>query len=88
MYIVERRSEDAMIYDICKTGQLLSWLEGRKGVTSQRLGVVAAGTGEENENVWASGTDGGIRNPQQTEGPQRAKFDQGRHFPAKENVAR
>jgi len=43
-----------MIYDIRKTGQLLSWLEGRKGMTSQRLGVVAAGIGEGNQDVKAT----------------------------------
>jgi len=89
LYIVERRSDGAMIYDIRKTGQLLSWLEGRKAMTSQRLGVdVAAGIGEGHQNVWAGGTDGRIRvwqNPHQTEGPQKTKFEweghQGRFSP-------
>ena len=74
LYIVERKSEGAMIYDIRVTGQLLGWLEGRKAVTNQRLGVhVASPFGAANQEVWAGGTDGMIRawwNPHTSQGAQ------------------
>lgn len=79
LHIVERKSEGAMIYDIRKTGQLLSWLEGRKAMTNQRMGVHVASTlGTGNQEVWAGGTDGRVRawwNPHQGEGAQRVSFE-------------
>ncbi len=77
LYIVERKSDGAMIYDIRKTGQLLGWLEGRKAMTNQRLAVSIVSTTEERYDgyeVWAGGTDGRIRawrNPHSSEGPQQ-----------------
>jgi len=83
LYIVERKSEGAMIYDIRKTGQLLSWLEGRKALTNQRLGVhVSSSPGGANQEVWAGGTDGMIRawwNPHEGEGAQTVSFEQHGH---------
>ena len=79
LYIVERKSNGAMIYDIRVTGRLLGWLEGRKAVTSQRLGVhVMSTSGAANQEVWAGGTDGMIRawqDPQMSEGAQSASFE-------------
>jgi telomerase Cajal body protein 1 len=83
LYIVERKSEGAMIYDIRKTGQLLGWLEGRKALTNQRLGVhVSSSPGAANQEVWAGGTDGMIRawrNPHEGEGAQKVSFKQRGH---------
>lgn len=75
LYIVERKSDGVMIYDIRKTGQLLGWLEGRKAMTNQRLGVslLTLNLHTDHQEVWAGGTDGKIRawwNPHETEGPQ------------------
>jgi hypothetical protein len=79
LYIVERKSEGAMIYDIRKTGQLLGWLEGRQAVTNQRLGLhLASLSVAANQEVWAGGTDGKIRawrNPHQVEGAQSVSFE-------------
>ena len=85
LYIVERKSDGAMIYDIRKTGQLLGWLEGRKGMTNQRLAVsvVPLKDQEDGHEVWAGGTDGMIRawrNPHRSEGPQQPDSEwQGHH---------
>lgn len=79
LYVVERKSEGAMIYDIRKTGQLLGWLEGRKAVTNQRLGVHVASPSElASQEVWAGATDGRIRvwrNPHKSEGAQKVSFE-------------
>jgi telomerase Cajal body protein 1 len=79
LYIVERKSEGVMIYDIRKTGQLLGWLEGRKALTNQRLGVhMSSLSGAAGQEVWAGGIDGMIRawrNPHEGEGAQRASFE-------------
>jgi telomerase Cajal body protein 1 len=61
LYIVERMSKGVMLYDIRKTGQLLSWLEGRKAITNQRLAVDFYSSGLNNHEVWAGGMDGSIR---------------------------
>ncbi|RMZ80326.1 hypothetical protein DV738_g2760, partial [Chaetothyriales sp. CBS 135597] len=39
LFITERKSDGVMVYDIRKTGQLLSWAEGRGARSNQRLGV-------------------------------------------------
>ena len=79
LYIVERKSEGAMIYDIRKTGQLLGWLEGRKAMTNQRLGVhIASNSRTAGQEVWAGSTDGKMRawgNPHEGEGAQRPTFE-------------
>ena len=62
LYVVERKSNGAMVYDIRKTGQLLSWIIGRDASTNQRMkieGAVNHATG--NEDLWAGGTDGVVR---------------------------
>lgn len=61
LYIAERMSTGSMVYDIRKTGQLLSWLQNRQALTNQRLGIdVCQGEGGGQE-VWAGGTDGILR---------------------------
>jgi WD40 repeat protein len=79
LYIVERKSDGVMIYDIRKTGQLLGWLEERKALTNQRLGVHISSLSEAtSQEVWAGGTDGMIRawrNPHEGEGAQKASFE-------------
>ena len=78
LYIVERKSDGAMIYDIRQTGQLLGWLEGRMAMTNQRLGVDVTPTANNGgHEVWAGGTDSVIRvweNPHMVEGGQKAVF--------------
>lgn len=72
LYIAERKSNGAMMYDIRMTGQLLGWLEGRHADTNQRLALDLTVVGEENEHaIWAGGTDGILRvwtNPHLHEG--------------------
>jgi telomerase Cajal body protein 1 len=72
LYIVERKSDGAMIYDIRKTGQLVGWLQGRHAMTNQRLGVGIVGvTDGDGHEIWAGGIDGVIRvwrNPHRREG--------------------
>ena len=79
LYIAERKSDGAMIYDIRVTGRLLGWLKERRAVTSQRLGVhVVSISGTADQEVWAGGTDGMIRawrNPHMGEGAQSASFE-------------
>lgn len=62
LFVVERKSNGAMVYDIRNTGQLLSWITGRNVLTNQRMKielVVNHDTGD--EDVWAGGTDGCVR---------------------------
>lgn len=72
LYIAERKSDGIMVYDIRKTGQLLSWLQSRSAQTNQRLDFdIVAADGEEGQEIWAGGLDGHFRmwkNPHQGEG--------------------
>lgn len=63
LYVVERHSRGVVVYDIRKTGQLLSWVEGRKAETNQRLGVdlFSSSHAEGGLEIWAGGADGNIR---------------------------
>ncbi|KAK5048990.1 hypothetical protein LTR84_005412 [Exophiala bonariae] len=86
LYITERRSDGVVIYDIRKTGQLLSWLEGRKANTNQRMSVdivSSSGTDETADHeVWAGGSDGYVRmwkNPHQQEGAVSPTFEYQAH---------
>jgi telomerase Cajal body protein 1 len=81
LYIVERKSNGVMIYDIRQTGQLVSWLEGRRALTNQRLGVDLIAVDEGHE-VWAGGTDGMVRvwkNAHQREGGVEAELEWSAH---------
>lgn len=62
LYIAERKSDGALVYDIRVTGQLLGWLQGRKASTNQRMRIdmVPSGDGDSHE-IWAGGTDGVMR---------------------------
>lgn len=62
LYVVERKSDGILVYDIRVTGQLVGWLEGRKAKTNQRLKADVITTGEEGAHeLWAGGTDGVMR---------------------------
>lgn len=62
LYIVERKSNGAMIYDIRNTGQLLSWVTNRNATTNQRMKVeLAVNSGTGHQDVWAGGVDGVMR---------------------------
>ncbi|KAF7590633.1 hypothetical protein BBP40_002581 [Aspergillus hancockii] len=79
LYIVERKSDGVMIYDIRVTGQLLGWLEGRKALTNQRMkiDIVSTDHGGSHE-IWAGGTDGVMRvwrDPTQTAGAQEPAWE-------------
>lgn len=80
LYIVERYSRGVMVYDIRKTGQLLSWVEGREAETNQRLGVDISNVSNANGGleIWAGGVDGNIRlwrNTHCQEGPQQPDLE-------------
>ncbi|KAG9247075.1 WD40-repeat-containing domain protein [Calycina marina] len=60
LYVVERKSDGVLVFDVRVTGKLIGWLEGRNADTNQRLGVdtFSADGGME---VWAGGGDGIVR---------------------------
>lgn len=72
LYVVERQSDGILIYDIRVTGRLLGWLQGRNGVTNQRLRVdLLPGGAKSPDEIWAGSTDGTVRmwtNPTNTAG--------------------
>ncbi|KAE8555628.1 hypothetical protein EYB25_000326 [Talaromyces marneffei] len=78
LYVVERKSQGTLVYDIRVTGQLLGWLEGREAMSNQRMNVdVIAADGEDSHEVWAGGTDGIVRmwkNPHTTVGGHQPDF--------------
>jgi WD40 repeat protein len=62
LFIVERKSNGILIYDVRITGKLVGWLVGRASQTNQRLGVdVFAEAGGRPCEVWAGGMDGVLR---------------------------
>lgn len=62
LYIIERKSDGAMIYDIRKSGQLLSWIKGRAGMTNQRTKVELCSNADTGgTDIWAGGQDGKLR---------------------------
>ncbi len=67
LFVVERKSRGALIYDIRVTGRLVGWLEGRAATTNQRLGVDAFGQagedsgGSHETEIWAGGVDGLVK---------------------------
>jgi WD40 repeat protein len=79
LYIAERKSDGIMVYDIRKTGQLLSWLRGRKAQTNQRLGFDTVAMDDQGgHEIWAGGLDGLTRmwkNPYQHEGSIAPTFE-------------
>lgn len=62
LYVAERKSDGCLVYDIRKTGQLLSWTTGRRALTNQRMSVdLQYGQDWNTANLWAGGTDGSVR---------------------------
>lgn len=57
LYVVERKSNGVLVFDVRVTGKLVGWLEGRQAETNQRLGVDVF-EGEKGSKIWAGGTDG------------------------------
>lgn len=60
LYVVERKSNGVLVYDVRVTGKLVAWLEGRHAYTNQRLGVDMY-EGKGGTEIWAGGTDGTVR---------------------------
>ena len=60
LFVVERKSEGVLVYDVRVTGKMVAWLEGRSADTNQRLGVDVFDA-EAGEEIWAGGTDGVVR---------------------------
>ena len=82
LYIAERNSDGILVYDIRKTGKLLSWVQGRNAMTNQRLGVDLMLSQDGGYGIWAGGVDGKIRmwhNAHQTEGVQTPDWEQMAH---------
>jgi len=70
LFVAERQSDVLQVFDTRNTHRRVSYLSGRKALTSQKLGmdVVSSRHGHE---VWAGGTDGCVRmweNPGRTSG--------------------
>ncbi|EEH05592.1 guanine nucleotide-binding protein [Histoplasma capsulatum G186AR] len=62
LFVIERKSSGILVYDIRVTGQLVGWLEGRGGMTNQRLKAdIVPGDERNATEVWAGGTDGMVR---------------------------
>ncbi|PGH36200.1 hypothetical protein GX50_00884 [[Emmonsia] crescens] len=62
LFVIERKSNGILVYDIRVTGQLVGWLEGRGGMSNQRLKADIIPGGEHNSTeIWAGGTDGIVR---------------------------
>jgi WD40 repeat protein len=79
LYVVERKCQGMLVYDIRVTGQLLGWLQGREAVSNQRMkaDIIAVGESESHE-IWAGGTDGLMRiwkNPFETVGAQEPELE-------------
>ncbi|CAP96957.1 hypothetical protein E8E15_003004 [Penicillium rubens] len=62
LYVVERKSDGILVYDVRVTGQLLGHLRGRKAYTNQRMKVDVVPSGPDGSHeIWAGGTDGFMR---------------------------
>ncbi|OAL69968.1 hypothetical protein A7D00_6007 [Trichophyton violaceum] len=60
LYVLERKSDGVLVYDVRVTGQLVGWLEGRRADTNQRLDAGFIDINGSSE-LWAGGTDGVAR---------------------------
>ncbi|EFQ96967.1 WD repeat-containing protein 79 [Nannizzia gypsea CBS 118893] len=60
LYVLERKSDGALVYDIRVTGRLVGWLKGRGAATNQRLDAGLIRINESSE-LWAGGIDGVVR---------------------------
>ncbi|PGH03495.1 hypothetical protein GX51_04070 [Blastomyces parvus] len=62
LFVIERKSSGILVYDIRVTGQLVGWLDGRGGMTNQRLKADIVPFGERNgTEIWAGGADGVLK---------------------------
>lgn len=62
LYVVERKSDGVLVYDVRVTGQLLGHLRGRKAHTNQRMKIDVISSGSDGSHeIWAGGTDGFMR---------------------------
>lgn len=64
LYVAERKSDGALIYDIRQSGQLLSWICGRSAMTNQRMNLgFSSHTNADShgQDIWAGGRDGRLR---------------------------
>ncbi|KAI9653251.1 MAG: hypothetical protein M1829_001323 [Trizodia sp. TS-e1964] len=81
LYVVERKSDGIIVYDIRVAGKKLGSLCGRNAMTNQRLGtdIVRTASGHE---VWAGGMDGIVRvwdSPGLKEGPREPAWEWDAH---------
>lgn len=60
LYVVERKSNGILVYDVRVMGKLAASLEGRQANTNQRLEVDLF-EGEGGMELWAGGMDGTVR---------------------------
>jgi WD40 repeat protein len=73
LLVGERQSDGIHVYDVRNQLKRVSWLAGRKALTTQRLGFSTVPT-QSGLEVWAGGVDGVVRmwqNPGQLEGVQQ-----------------
>lgn len=61
LFVAERQSDALLVYDIRKTGQRLSYLCGRRALTTLKLSFDLANTSDGHIDTWAGGTDGKVR---------------------------
>lgn len=62
LFIAERKSDGALVYDIRQSGQLLSWICGRNALTNQRTSVEFNSYCKDGvHDIWAGGQDGRLR---------------------------
>lgn len=61
LFVAERQSDALLVYDIRHTGQRLSYLAGRKALTTLKLSFDLASDAYGKTDVWAGGTDGQVR---------------------------
>lgn len=60
LYVVERKSDGVLVYDVRVAGKMVAWLKGRGAGTNQRLGVDVF-EGDKGMEVWAGGVGGVVR---------------------------
>ncbi|KAI9736464.1 MAG: hypothetical protein M1818_006198 [Claussenomyces sp. TS43310] len=61
LFVVERKSNGVLIYDVRVTGKLVGWLGDRAADTNQRLAVEVFDGGRSGCEIWAGGTDGIVK---------------------------
>lgn len=61
LFVAERQSDALLVYDVRHTGKRLSYLSGRRALTTLKLSFdLANGPGGE-VDIWGGGTDGKVR---------------------------